>query len=760
MHKPAAKPAAKVSWRRRTRLLFAAGAAVALFGQGRRAFAQSWVGSLNIPSDPTSGNWSVAGDWNPASVPASANTTTLTFNSGLASYTADNDIAGTFQLLSLTFGGSSAVPIEVDGNDLEFPLSSNSFSTITQNSAAAVTIDNNISLDKDVQVNYSGTGATTINGNISGTGSLTMSGAGALLVLTGTNTYTGGTAVRGGTLQIGTATAGGSLKSGAVVTSGTLTVAALGKVAASSGAAGSAGTNNPSGAGGNGGNGAGGGVGVEVESTGILSNLGTVTGGAGGAGGTGGAGAQSNEDGMGGAGGSGESAVELTNRLTFTNEGTINGGAGGAGGSSLFPDSAYFGNGGSGGVGVFIPAGGSLDNNGTITGGVGGLTESNGGAGGPGVVFNDGGTLTNTQTIGGGQGGFGSFRGADGIGVSYANGIGELTNQGSITGDVEMDNFANQVTLFTGSSITGGLDISENTGTTLTLDGGGTQSFSTAVTGTTTFNGSLTKQGAGTWTLDQAFTYAGTTSVTQGTLQIDAPLSGAGAMTVGTNARVNIIGGSASVGGLSIATGGVVNVNTTLAVNYGSPSAEDATVNAIVAALTIGYNGGAWTGTSAAAAVITSSAAAAGNANGILSVGYADGNTDTGTPATANQILVMLTLAGDANLDGIVNFNDLDVVGQHLNTSGNDWADGNFNYDANGAVNFNDLDIVGQNLNKTINDAAIELGGSTVPLGQIARIQDTDATPEPGAAVVAAMGAAMLFRRRRRTSRFARNSAG
>jgi hypothetical protein len=136
-----------------------------------------------------------------------------------------------------------------------------------------------------------------------------------------------------------------------------------------------------------------------------------------------------------------------------------------------------------------------------------------------------------------------------------------------------------------------------------------------------------------------------------------------------------------------------------------------------------------------------------------LSIGYADGNTDTGAGATANQLLIKLTLAGDANLDGIVNFNDLDIVGQHLNTTGNDWADGNFTYDPNGVVNFNDLDIIGQNLNQSINAAAVALGATTLPLGQVATIQNTTAVPEPGALALAAVGAACLLSGRRRRKR-------
>ena len=85
---------------------------------------------------------------------------------------------------------------------------------------------------------------------------------------------------------------------------------------------------------------------------------------------------------------------------------------------------------------------------------------------------------------------------------------------------------------------------------------------------------------------------------------------------------------------------------------------------------------------------------------------------DQGTPAGTNQIVIENTLAGDANLDGTVNFADLLVVAQNFNhaldTHGNpiDWADGDFNYD--GSVNFADLLLVAQNFNKQLSAGQLD----------------------------------------------------
>jgi fibronectin-binding autotransporter adhesin len=230
-----------------------------------------------------------------------------------------------------------------------------------------------------------------------------------------------------------------------------------------------------------------------------------------------------------------------------------------------------------------------------------------------------------------------------------------------------------------------------------------------------------------------------------GTLTVSSSglLSISGTVTVHSGSRVNINGGSASVGGLSISTNGTVNVNDSLAINFGSPTNDP--VGTIVGYLQSGYNGGTWSGTTG---IVSTTAAA--SSTPLLSVGYVDGNTDTGTPAMANQILIVLTLAGDTNLDGTVNFDDLDIVGQHLNTSGNDWASGNFTYNPNGAVTFNDLDIVGQNLNMSINDAAELDGGTTLALSATAQVQNTSVAPEPTLMGVGILGGALLARRKRR----------
>jgi len=262
-----------------------------------------------------------------------------------------------------------------------------------------------------------------------------------------------------------------------------------------------------------------GGTGVLFNAVGTLTNQsnGTISGGSGGIN-----------------SGEGGTAVFFNAGGTLTNQlnGTISGGSGGDYSS------------GSGGTAVFFNAGGTLTNRSgaAITGGEGG---GDSGPGGTAVLFNAGGTLFNqaNATISGGAvarlsnanggtgvvfqgGGSGNLTNAGTIngGVSMGD-SGNLTNAGTINGGVSMGDSANTVTLVTGGIINGNLNMGSNTGTTLALDGAGNQTYSAAVTGTTTFSGTLVKQGAGIWTLDQPITVSGDTTIRQGRLDVSVSLT-------------------------------------------------------------------------------------------------------------------------------------------------------------------------------------------------------------------------------------------
>ena len=124
----------------------------------------------------------------------------------------------------------------------------------------------------------------------------------------------------------------------------------------------------------------------------------------------------------------------------------------------------------------------------------------------------------NSGTISGGTNGDGS---GIALGASFSGNSDALVNLGSgvINGGVSITGSNNSVTLFTGSVIDGALNMGAATQSLLTLDGAGTSVFSSAVTGTTTLAGQLTKQGAGIWTIDRTLN-ASSVTISAGTLQV------------------------------------------------------------------------------------------------------------------------------------------------------------------------------------------------------------------------------------------------
>jgi hypothetical protein len=228
------------------------------------------------------------------------------------------------------------------------------------------------------------------------------------------------------------------------------------------------------------------------------------------------------------------------------------------------------------------------------------------------------------------------------------------------------------------------------------------------------------------------------------TVSNSGQVSVSGLLKVWNKGRVNLDVPSTTVGNLSIVGNGIVNLNGAMNINYGSPASDP--IGSVVSYLQSGYNAGAWTGTSG---IISTSITTSPQ----TSIGYADGNIDTGTIAGPNQIVVKYTLAGDANLDGLVNFNDLVAVVQNFNKSGTDWAQGNFLY--GGSTNFNDLVAVVQNFNKVLTpagDAEVAGEGPTIALSDSTAIQSRDVQlPEPGSLSLFAAGAVAVLSIRRRS---------
>ena len=134
-----------------------------------------------------------------------------------------------------------------------------------------------------------------------------------------------------------------------------------------------------------------------------------------------------------------------------------------------------------------------------------------------GINLTDGGSVTNNAG--------GVISGRSGLAILSSGGPIKVTNAGTINGSVLLGNFANTVQLFPGGRINGNLDLGTSAASNLILDGSADQSFSQAVSGTTTNAGSLTKQGAGNWTVDVAMSAPVSTNILAGVLTVNSTLT-------------------------------------------------------------------------------------------------------------------------------------------------------------------------------------------------------------------------------------------
>jgi len=180
----------------------------------------TWTGSSPTGSWGTTANWSGAASPNGDDVWAvfGANITSplnVTLDGlsnwvvGTLRFDAPGNVTISSPARSMVFSASnSATGVGIEVNRLGLPGSNGSHA-----------ISTNISLAAPFTVNQNSTGDFTISGTISGSRDLTKTGIGTL-ILSGPNTYSGGTTVSQGTLKV---TATGSLGTGAVnVVGGTL----------------------------------------------------------------------------------------------------------------------------------------------------------------------------------------------------------------------------------------------------------------------------------------------------------------------------------------------------------------------------------------------------------------------------------------------------------------------------------------------------------------------------------------------------------
>jgi autotransporter-associated beta strand protein len=193
----------------------------------------------------------------------------------------------------------------------------------------------------------------------------------------------------------------------------------------------------------------------------------------------------------------------------------------------------------------------------------------------------------------------------------------------------------------------------------------------------------------------------------------------------------------------SLSDSGTLDIgNNEMFITYGASDP----ITTIAAYIKSGYNGNRWNGTG----IISS--AAQSKTNGLLyGVGYADGKDKVVAGLTSGEIEVAYTLLGDANLDGLVNGSDFNILAANFNQSITGWDQGDFNYD--GLVNASDFNELAANFNQGVSIGSAS-GGDFAALDAFAVANGlslpTSSVPEPASMGLLAMGAIGILARRRR----------
>jgi hypothetical protein len=266
-----------------------------------------------------------------------------------------------------------------------------------------------------------------------------------------------------------------------------------------------------------------------------------------------------------------------------------------------------------------------------------------------------------------------------------------------------------------------------------------------AITGPLTANGkNLTKAGAGTLTLSNLRAQA--LSIDSGTLAIAAN---------GTSAATSVLVAIGIAGGATPTARFDLNNNAAI-IDYSGTSPLPTVRRQILAGRGGPGLGKTWNGQG-----ITSSAVAAANSAEpeSRSIAYAENSalplgpltTFRGQPVDNTALLIAYTRTGDANLDGLVNDNDVTIVGASYapGVPQPHWALGDFDY--NGFVDDDDVTLLGA----FYDPSASSFGApASAPSAEIA------AVPEPATWALLAGSASMLLwlARRSRSRPFTTNS--
>jgi autotransporter-associated beta strand protein len=322
-----------------------------------------------------------------------------------------------------------------------------------------------------------------------------------------------------------------------------------------------------------------------------------------------------------------------------------------------------------------------------------------------------------------------------------------------------------------------GMGITKSTGTAKLTIGGSTANTYTGLTrinagpvelnkpaGVTAVGGDLQVFGGSVKLLaDQQIANTGAVSVANAGSSIDfaghSETMGAFSVTGNATSTVGATGTASQLGtamlrvtSLTVNTGGKLDLANNRLIDDYSGSTPITSIRTAIAA---GYANGAWTGPGIqSSSAIANPTRALGYADASDVLAFANGATsDTflGSTVDKTTMLIRYTLAGDANLDGTVDFLDLSRLAQNYNVTDGTrtWAQGDYNYDGN--VDFSDLAKLAQSYNTTLPG-----GAAAIPAGAPAGFEADLArafaeVPEPSALVMlTGLAAVAVMGRRRR----------
>jgi hypothetical protein len=336
---------------------------------------------------------------------------------------------------------------------------------------------------------------------------------------------------------------------------------------------------------------------------------------------------------------------------------------------------------------------------------------------------------------------------------------------------------ANSYTIAQGTS--GSLTLKNSSGVNVSVvSGSHTISAPITVSNNTTFNiagtlsltgtltnspaKTLTKTGTGTLNINGAQTHGSGAVFTASAGTTNFNSSGGTNLGITANAAVNF-GVPVSIGTLTVNSGQTATVNVganpfkakTLTLTNGRLQLNNSdaiftgmTRASIEAFIKAGRGPGDWQGTGITSSYANATAGQGSTALGVISAsdtGLQNTGFDNQTVA-AGDTIVKYTYAGDANLDGVVNFDDFNryIVGVSGQAPAR-WFTGDFNY--SGAVDFDDFNkfIAGFSL---YNTTGIVMAPPEQSTPASFAISGASAAPEPSSAACG-VAALLLLRRRK-----------